>query len=547
MGGVAVGSLFALIAAAVLAAQNPASMRWQSEAIRATARDRLLLRAWDARIDRMVRAGDLVRTRVHPDTLLPGRTHERYTQYVNGVLVVGGDVSRQVFNGTTESIFGHIHDLSGIRTQPTISEDEVRGLIEARSGSTLPPGRRVALAILPRSDGSAALVYRTHVWRDHKWMRTYVDAHNGQTVLEYNDLQTQAAVGTGTGVLGDTKKISTRAVGGSYAADDQLRPPALITYDMRGDWEKTDRYLSGFYQPSASDLASDSDNIWTDGANVDAHVYLGWTYDYYFKRFGRRGLDDRDAPIYGITHPVRRTDLAILPDSVVSDYVLNAFWCPGCGPEGYGAMVFGEGLPPGITLGGLTFDFFSGALDVVAHELTHALTSYSSDLIYLNESGALNESFSDVIGASTEHFYESVDGLPPGDYLIGEDVLRPGGARSMANPGAFGDPDHYSRRFSGEDDNGGVHTNSGIPNHAFYLAIEGGVNRTSGLNVEGVGAGNREQIEKVFYRAFVFMLPSNATFSTARAATTQAARDLYGTGSAVERAIVQAWTAVGVQ
>ncbi|HEX2453876.1 MAG TPA: M4 family metallopeptidase, partial [Vicinamibacterales bacterium] len=98
----------------------------------------------------------------------------------------------------------------------------------------------------------------------------------------------------------------------------------------------------------------------------------------------------------------------------------------------------------------------------------------------------------------------------------------------------------------GTADNGGVHTNSAIPNQAFYLAIESGTNRTSGLAVQGVGPANREQIEKVFYRAFVFMLPSNATFSMARAATIQAARDLYGVGSAAERAVTQAWTAVGV-
>ena len=91
-----------------------------------------------------------------------------------------------------------------------------------------------------------------------------------------------------------------------------------------------------------------------------------------------------------------------------------------------------------------------------------------------------------------------------------------------------------------------MHTNSGIANQAFYLAIEGGTNRTSGLAVQGVGAGNREQIEKVFYRAFTQMLPANATFAVARAATIQAARDLYGADSAAERAVTQAWTAVGV-
>jgi hypothetical protein len=88
--------------------------------------------------------------------------------------------------------------------------------------------------------------------------------------------------------------------------------------------------------------------------------------------------------------------------------------------------------------------------------------------------------------------------------------------------------------------------NAGIPSHAFYLAIEGGTNRTSGMSVQGVGAGNRDQIEKVFYRAFTLLMPSSSGFLTARAATIQAARDLYGAGSTVERAVTQAWDAVGV-
>jgi thermolysin len=116
----------------------------------------------------------------------------------------------------------------------------------------------------------------------------------------------------------------------------------------------------------------------------------------------------------------------------------------------------------------------------------------------------------------------------------------------MANPQAYDDPDHYSKRYVGSADNGGVHSNSGIANHAFYLAVESGVNRTSGLSVQGVGSANREKIEKVFYRGFTQLLPANATFALARAATLQAARDLYGAGSDVERAIQQAWTAVGV-
>jgi thermolysin len=176
------------------------------------------------------------------------------------------------------------------------------------------------------------------------------------------------------------------------------------------------------------------------------------------------------------------------------------------------------------------------------------VTDYSSRLIYQNESGALNESFSDMMAVGAEFFFQRPGtGSQQADYLVGEDVVRPGGIRSMSNPGVFGDPDHYNTRFTGTDDNGGVHINSGIPNHAFYLAIEGGVNRTSGLSVQGVGAANREQIERAFYRAFTQLLPSSATFAVARAATLQSARDLFGAGSAPERAIEQAWTAVGVR
>jgi bacillolysin len=211
-------------------------------------------------------------------------------------------------------------------------------------------------------------------------------------------------------------------------------------------------------------------------------------------------------------------------------------------------MVYGEGLPPTVTSGGYRWTYFAGALDVVAHELAHGITDYTSDLIYRNESGALNEAFSDIMGTGAEFYFQAVGGgYMKAEYLVGEDLTTPlGGFRSMANPAAFGDPDHYSKRYTGTSDNGGVHHNSGIINHAFYLAVEGGVNRTSLLSVTGIGAANRDKMEKVFYRAFTQMLTSNATFSQARAATLLAARDLYGTNSDVERALTEAWAAVGV-
>jgi thermolysin len=303
---------------------------------------------------------------------------------------------------------------------------------------------------------------------------------------------------------------------------------------------------------STADIASDTDNFWTDPAAVDAHVHVAWTYDFYYKRFGRHGLDNANRPVLIVVNPVTQQGAFTTPD--VFTTTLNAGWCGDCGPSGIGAIYFGNGIPPGSYLSdGRNYTYFSGALDVAAHELTHGVTDSSSQLIYQDESGALNEAFSDMMGQSVEFFYHPAGSAPgQADYTIGKDVVRavlPGalnGIRSMANPALFGDPDHYTQRYTGTDDNGGVHTNSAIPNQAFYLAIEGGTNRTSGLTVQGVGAANREQIEKVFYRAFVFLMPANSTFATARAATIQAARDLYGSGSAPERAVTQAWTAVGV-
>jgi bacillolysin len=189
----------------------------------------------------------------------------------------------------------------------------------------------------------------------------------------------------------------------------------------------------------------------------------------------------------------------------------------------------------------MALDYMSGALDIVAHELTHGVTDYSSQLVYQGESGALNEAFSDVMATAAEFFAQP----EKADYLAGEDVVTPGGLRSLQNPRAHGDPDLYSDRYTGPLDNGGVHTNSTIASHAFYLAIEGGPHRT-GAPVQGVGAANREQIEKAFYRGFTSFLPPRGGFCAARGATLQAARELYGTGSPAERALDQAWTAVGL-
>ncbi len=488
----------------------------------------------------MLRDGELRVRPVRGDTLLPARQHVRADQFYKGVRVFGGDIARQLEQGATVSMFGTLYEGIAIDPTPALDADGAAAVVEARAGTALGAGRRPELVVLPLEPEGYVLAWRLRAAAGGDIRQYFVDARTGAIALEYSDLRTQYRVGRAQGVLGDPKKISVQATAGRFYANDELRPPAIKTYDMQGSLTRTTGILDGRVFPGQNDLASDSDNIWTDGAIDDAHVYAGWTFDFYYKRFGRQGLDNRNIAMWSLVHPVRRADFEALYSNF-EDYFTNAFYA------GDGIMVYGVGLPAGVTLGGQVWDYMSGALDVVAHELTHGVTEYTSNLIYRNESGALNEAFSDMMGTAAEFYWQPAgSGSMQADYLVGEDVVRPGGLRSMENPQAYGDPDHYSKRYLGTLDNGGVHTNSGIANQAYYLAIEGGTNRTSGLAVEGVGRASREQIEKVFYRAFTQLLPSNATFAMARAATIQAAVDLYGSGSGAERAVTEAWTAVGV-
>ncbi len=496
------------------------------------------LRDWDRQIDGMARTGELRSREARADTLIEGREHQRSDQFHRGVRVFGGEVVRQSRHGATESAFGTLYSGIDVDPSPAIDEEAARAVLEERAGAS--SGSRPELVVLPLDAGGYALAWRLRIVQRHDARQYFIDARSGAPLLDFSDRKTQTAVGKARGVLGDTKKISVNRTTGTFTASDQLRPPAILTYDMQGNPGRVDEFLFGRVTLGTPDLAADTDNDWTDGAAGDAHVYTGYTYDYFFKRFGRHGLNDADIRVRSLVHPVRRLDFARYVEEF-PDFFINAFY------DGNGVMVYGEGLPAGLTLGGQTWDFLSGALDVVAHELTHGVTDYTSGLIYRGESGALNEAFSDIMATGAEFFFQQAgNGTLRADYLLGEDVVRPGGLRSLENPGVFGDPDHYSRRYTGTEDNGGVHINSTIAGHAFFLAIESGTNRTSGLAVQGVGAANRDQMEKVFYRAFTAMLPGNASFSVARAATIQSARDLYGPGSPSERAVTQAWTAVGV-
>jgi bacillolysin len=373
-----------------------------------------------------------------------------------------------------------------------------------------------------------ALAHSLHVRGRETLEAVFVDAQSGEVLLRYDDHRTQTAtVGLGVGTWSDEKKMTVEIAAGTHRAVDRIRPFGIETYDVDFD-------LTAWLAYAAEDdsfLATDADNEWRDGAVVDAHTYAGYTYDYYFVRHGRRGIDDSNLAAINFVHIIRQ-----------SSGFNNAFFDPV-----NTSMNYGDG-------DGVEFTFFSSALDVVAHELTHAVTQFTSDLIYMNEPGALNEAISDIMAVAVEFEFEPAgNGRRQAEWNVGEDLYLEFGPifRSFSNPMSVGDPDHYSVRCDLECpddfDNGGVHINSSIANHAFYLMVVGGTNRVSGMTVTGVGMDQMDHVESIFYRAFMFYLVPSSDFSDAREATLRAARELYGAGSAEESAVRTGWDAVGVQ
>ena len=420
------------------------------------------------------------------------------------------------------TVVGALHTDIDLDIFPSLSGTEAVGQARRSQGERLVGP--VEFLILPL-DERYALAYYFHLRSPDALDAVFVDAATGKTLLRYNDLRTDAIVGRATGSWSDAKKMSVDRSQNTHRASDLLRPAGIKTVDVAFDFDAWFRYDIG-----DSKIATDPDNDWNDGAVVDAHTYSGYTYDYYFKRHRRCGLDDRDLVAMSFVH--------IQPQTASFN---NAFFDPVDNSLNYGD---GDGI---------LSNFFSSALDVVAHGFTHGVTQFSSDLIFLNESGALNEAFSDIMSAAVEFFIQPVGNERlEADWVLGEDLFFSFGSvvRDMANPGASGLPDHYSKRClppicAPEFDNGGVHINSSIGNHAFYLLVEGGTNRTSNITVNGLGRAQADRAEAIFYRAFVFLMTPSGNFSAARATTLQAARELYGEGSREEREVARAWDGGG--
>jgi Zn-dependent metalloprotease len=291
-------------------------------------------------------------------------------------------------------------------------------------------------------------------------------------------------------------------------ADQELPKPSREVYSAEGRDE-----LPGI-------LVRDEDSKATGDIDVD-RVYdaAGATWDFYYRLFGRNSIDNAGMKLIQTVHYMQAYD--------------NAFW------DGK-QMVYGDG-------DGELFASFTSDIDVTGHELTHGVVQYECNLDYYGQSGALNESLADVFGIMIKQKTLNQD-VKSADWLIGENILVGDqyAIRSLKAPGtAYVDhpelgtdpqPAHMSGYTNDPDDNGGVHLNSGIPSHAFYLAA----NDLGGFAWEKVG--------QVWYSAMcnAELVPVNATFEQFKQATLSTSTTLFGPKDKVTQAIENGWKGVGV-
>ena len=499
---------------------------------------------------------DFAITRVkHDDS---GSNHVRVMQEVSGVPVFGAEsvvhIGRQ---GQVYAFGGDVHPgAASVDTKAALSAQAALSVAKSwlPAGTVLtidavqmpedgPMAESTALAptsrlvIYPEADGAYRLAYVASLQvaaPDPAFWQVFVDAKTGEVFHSFNAIHTAAGHAGGADVdftvaeavdlaapLAPMPAASAAAVQASTGSGSSLYSGtvSIDTYLSSGtyyiyDVTRTNSYIRTMDGNNGSSLPgsyiTETDNNFTSSrqrAAVDAHWGAAKTYDYYKNTHGRNSYNGAGAAITSTVHHQ-------------SNYN-NAFW-------NNSQMVYGDG--DGSTFTPLV------ELDICTHELTHAVTSSEANLIYQNESGALNEAVSDIFAVMVDR----------DDWTVGERSYTPGTSgdalRSLSNPPSGDQPDNYADRYTGTGDNGGVHINSGIFNKAAYLMAQGGTFR--GVTVASIG---RAKTEKVWYRALTTYFTQSTGYTAARAGVLQATADLYGGTSSADYAAVQnAFAAVGI-
>lgn len=501
---------------------------------------------------------------------------EKYQQYYKGIAVEFGTYNLHYKKGQLTSMNGEIFSTDNTNIIPSISKetalqkaigsvaakkymwDEGYGDIEYNKK---PSGELVIVPILQKDESfKLVLAYKFDIFAAEPISRAniYINATNGEVLMSDAIMKHSSSTIAGLKKIpfasenkdenlkmsllklesgnADTKYSGSQSIETSYSTENSN----YILHDTtRGGGVRTYNLKKSSIVVNAVDF-TDNDNNWTtaefdnsnyDNAALDAHWGVEKTYDYFKAKFNRNSYNNLGTLLRSYVHY-----------SVDGSGYDNAGWT--------GAyMIYGDGASQFSPL---------TAFDVTAHELGHGVCSSTAALAYQRESGALNEGFSDIWGASVEHEYAP----NKQNWNIGEDIAKtaPYYLRSMSNPKSAGQPDTYrgenwipataaegcATPNRDTNDYCGVHTNSGVLNHWFYVLVQGktGTNDIGkSYNVTGIGF---EKGSKIAYRLETNYLSANSTFMNARDFGIQAATDLYGANSAEVIATQNAFYAVGL-
>lgn len=474
--------------------------------------------------------------------------HTRVQQYENGVPVFGREAIVHLNpDGTLFTITDTIDReviRSPISTTPILSADEAVAaavaITQGPTGSAPPP--TVELGILDIAESKRAeprLAYRVEIDRfldnpEPEVPVVFIDAETGEELLRFDSIN--RATSSANTLYSGTVNFTTHAAAGVWYLGDTGRQ--LFTCTAA---HNTDGSCKSIWSTNGS--FTDTGKI---RAAYDAHYASEKTFDYFKNVHNRNGVDDNYGPDKTTVSHTNIGAFTVLPNW---GYGLNvALWKPpfaafGDGYDGY--------FSPLVTI------------DSVAHEITHGIVDYTANLWPVSEYGAIDESWADVFGAMVER---SVYGENADTWTVMEKCLTPGkggdALRYFANPHAanFGqqlttddDPDHYTERYTGANDNPpkdfyGIHHNNGIANKAFYLVAKGGDHHKGGTMADvgvpnGIGA---DKAAAIWYRALTTYMVQTSKFWEAREATRNAAKAMFGEGSTEHLAVTHAWGLVGV-
>lgn len=458
-----------------------------------------------------------------------GFTHTRYQQTYKGVPVQGAEFVAHQKNGLLDCISGLVMDINEISVTPSLTEaaalkkalayvgaskykwedaDEIAFMREAFENPNFnydPKGSLVVYAKNQIAKSDFRLTYKFNIFAAEPLSRAhiYVDAQTGEIVGREELMHTADAVGSAKTRYSGTQKITTDSYNGSYRLREAGRGNGIQTMNCKT------------LKPANAVDFTDTDNDWNnanaamDDAATDAHWATEMTYDYYKNVHNRNSIDNAGFKLINYVH--------------VDKNWFNATW------NGQ-YMQYGDGNGNPLT-----------AIDIGGHEMTHGLTTNTANLTYSYESGALNESFSDIFGNVVEHMAKPT----VASWAIGEDI---GAIRNMQNPNQYKNPDTYQGTYwaTGSADQGGVHTNSGVQNKWFYILAMGekGTNdKGTAFDVTGI---TRDKAAKIAFRNLTVYLVASSNYAAARTNSLKAAKDLYGDCSPEYIATGDAWNAVGV-